>query len=158
MTVKIIKKYNKKSLSKNSKRKRHNFLNRKWNKENPERIKVIKKKTYIKNPEKAREAVGKWRKENPELLKEIRDNSARKYLYKIRKEQFIQMKNKQKNRCLICKNKFLKTPHIDHCHKTNKIRGLLCSTCNTGLGCFKDNLKLLQAAIGYLQKSKKKRR
>jgi hypothetical protein len=39
---------------------------------------------------------------------------------------------------------------IDHCHKTGKIRGLLCKDCNIGLGHFKDNIKLLQKAEEYL--------
>ena len=36
-------------------------------------------------------------------------------------------------------------------HKTDKVRGLLCSRCNNGLGFFKDNLDSLAVAIGYLR-------
>jgi len=39
---------------------------------------------------------------------------------------------------------------IDHNHKTGKVRGLLCRTCNSGLGQFKDNIELLEKAINYL--------
>lgn len=39
---------------------------------------------------------------------------------------------------------------IDHCHKTGKIRGILCSRCNTALGGFNDDIKLLDKAINYL--------
>jgi hypothetical protein len=39
---------------------------------------------------------------------------------------------------------------VDHCHKTGKIRGLLCSNCNTALGKFKDDISLLAKAIAYL--------
>ena len=42
-------------------------------------------------------------------------------------------------------------PHIDHNHKTNKIRGILCGNCNMGLGHFKDNLDVLKNAIKYLE-------
>ena len=45
-------------------------------------------------------------------------------------------------------------PNIDHCHKTNKIRGLLCHHCNIGLGNFNDNVVNLQLAIKYLEKNK----
>lgn len=42
----------------------------------------------------------------------------------------------------------------DHCHVTDKFRGTLCSTCNTGLGMFKDSILFLDAAIKYLNKEK----
>jgi hypothetical protein len=41
---------------------------------------------------------------------------------------------------------------LDHCHKTGKLRGLLCSGCNLGVGIFKDDPALLYAAISYLEK------
>ena len=41
---------------------------------------------------------------------------------------------------------------IDHCHKTGKIRGVLCQQCNQGLGCFQDDVVLIQDAIQYLRK------
>jgi hypothetical protein len=51
--------------------------------------------------------------------------------------------------CQICGTN-LKPFHIDHDHKTNEIRGLLCRACNHGLGNFKDNPKLLIKAANYL--------
>ena len=41
---------------------------------------------------------------------------------------------------------------VDHCHDTGKIRGLLCSRCNTGLGLLGDSIKTLKCAIKYLRK------
>ena len=43
--------------------------------------------------------------------------------------------------------------HIDHDHETGEIRGLLCNTCNLGLGHFKDNPALLEAAVQYLKEA-----
>lgn len=40
---------------------------------------------------------------------------------------------------------------IDHCHTTNKIRGVLCRKCNSGLGFFKDSIKSMTKAIQYLE-------
>jgi hypothetical protein len=39
---------------------------------------------------------------------------------------------------------------IDHCHKTGKVRGLLCHRCNLGIGHFDDSIELLRVAIAYL--------
>lgn len=39
---------------------------------------------------------------------------------------------------------------VDHCHKTGKIRGLLCNQCNSGIGFFNDNPALVKSALEYL--------
>lgn len=59
----------------------------------------------------------------------------------------------QKNQCLICGNEMVR-PHIDHCHSTGKVRGLLCMSCNTGLGMFRDDITLLLKAMAYLNNAK----
>lgn len=60
------------------------------------------------------------------------------------------------NQCPICKLNFdsldLKQIHVDHDHLTGALRDILCSSCNQGLGNFKDNIELLEAAIEYLRK------
>lgn len=44
-------------------------------------------------------------------------------------------------------------PCVDHCHSTLTVRGIICTTCNKGLGCFRDSINSLQAAIDYLGKT-----
>lgn len=58
----------------------------------------------------------------------------------------------QSGRCAICHDQFEKRPHVDHCHTTGTVRGLLCHLCNVGLGAFRDNTKRLQSAIDYLSR------
>ena len=53
------------------------------------------------------------------------------------------------NHCAICGN--LDRLHIDHCHKTGNVRGLLCSNCNIGIGNMQDNIDILKVAIEYLK-------
>lgn len=42
--------------------------------------------------------------------------------------------------------------HIDHCHATGRVRGLLCSSCNLGIGKFGESIEALERAIMYLRK------
>lgn len=42
--------------------------------------------------------------------------------------------------------------HLDHCHATNRLRGMLCGNCNRGLGQFQDNQEIMMKAIEYLKK------
>lgn len=41
---------------------------------------------------------------------------------------------------------------VDHCHKSGKVRGLLCNSCNVGIGHLRDSIEILQSAIAYLSK------
>lgn len=72
--------------------------------------------------------------------------------------EYQQLFQKQNSKCAICNTLITRTKdegnvaHVDHDHKTGKVRGLLCVTCNSGLGSFKDNPNLLYNAISYLEK------
>ncbi len=72
----------------------------------------------------------------------------------ITQKDYKEMLFKQNHQCLICgkrhENKRHERLYVDHDHKTDKIRGLLCHDCNIGLGNFKDDKFLLQKAIDYL--------
>lgn len=81
--------------------------------------------------------------------------------YGLSEEDFNKLFGDQDRKCLICEcilyNPFKKEqgdrPQVDHCHKTEKVRGLLCQMCNTGLGSFNDNKELLLKAVKYLEAS-----
>jgi len=91
------------------------------------------------------------------------NGSVRKYrygkcgqAYNLTVERYEEALRAQNNECLICGINFSILPScaicIDHCHKTNAIRGILCKNCNIGLGLFKDNIISLQKAAEYLKK------
>jgi hypothetical protein len=69
-------------------------------------------------------------------------------------DEFESLLASQNNLCKICKTD---TPRgrgsfvVDHNHTTGKIRGLLCTECNVGLGMMKDSIEILEKAITYLK-------
>lgn len=74
--------------------------------------------------------------------------------YGITQEQHEELYKFQKSCCLICgrhESANVLGLQVDHCHSTNKVRGLLCPSCNQGLGLFQDNPTLLEAAASYIR-------
>lgn len=79
---------------------------------------------------------------------------ALKTKYNLTEKDFHHKFNTQGMRCAICRTEFVerKQPvHVDHDHRTGKVRGFLCSSCNKGLGDFKDNIRFLIKAVYYLR-------
>lgn len=82
-----------------------------------------------------------------------------KRIYNLEVEEYVALIEKQNNKCAICgkeeteltRNNNKKAISIDHCHKTGRIRGLLCGKCNKGIGYFNDDIEILQKAIEYLK-------
>ncbi|WP_432169062.1 endonuclease VII domain-containing protein [Streptomyces sp. 1222.5] len=75
--------------------------------------------------------------------------------YKITAEAYAALLHAQDGACAICRAASPGTSHgfwhVDHCHTSGKVRGLLCSTCNTGLGSFRDHPVYLRRAADYLE-------
>ena len=65
----------------------------------------------------------------------------------------MEMVEERDGRCDICARIPAGRLHIDHNHATGKIRGLLCGTCNRGIGSLGDSVELLKAALRYLDAS-----
>lgn len=98
------------------------------------------KGSYARNPERAKRSMKRWREKNPERNAFIKAKSA----YGISESDFYSLSKV----CTICGSR--KNLCIDHSHKTGKVRGRLCSSCNRGLGQFKDDPTLLLRAGDYL--------
>jgi hypothetical protein len=95
------------------------------------------------------------REKNPLAWKETYLQQA----FGISLQEYGQKLVEQNGKCAICNNQEthmrngkIKALAVDHCHQTGKIRGLLCSDCNTGIGKLKDDPAVLQNAIGYILK------
>ncbi len=102
----------------------------------------------IYDPEKAK--ISNAKKSSQKRSREL------KCVYGITLDDYHTMLASQGNSCAICEtpsvHKKRKSFDVDHCHTTNKVRGLLCHSCNVGIGFLKDNVKLLERAILYLTK------
>jgi hypothetical protein len=150
---------------------------------NKEQIAASKKKYRENNKEQIAVSKKKWKENNKEHIssyeKEYRENNKeqiatymkeyirkpdtpairRKWRYGISSEDYDTMLEEQDNKCKICFMEFntddtkATTPCVDHCHTTDKVRGLLCPLCNRGLGQFKEDIKVLTKAINYLEEN-----
>lgn len=74
--------------------------------------------------------------------------------YGLREEDFLKLLLSQDGRCAICKKMSQPSTdlHIDHCHQSGKVRGLLCSGCNMAIGRLGDSLEYLRSAYEYLRR------
>lgn len=98
------------------------------------RFKVYVKRYYQEHPRRKEQTIERWG---------------------ISVEEYNKLFEDQEGCCAICgkhHSEFKLRLYIDHCHTTNKIRGLLCQQCNVGLGAFKDSVLNLKQAIYYLEK------
>lgn len=66
-------------------------------------------------------------------------------------DRFDDLLFSQRGTCAICSR--AKRLAVDHCHVGGQVRGLLCNSCNRGLGLFQDSPELLQKALAYKTKA-----
>lgn len=92
-----------------------------------------------------------YKKDNPSKAKDTQ----LRWRYGIGFETYLEMLKRQEYRCKICSthvdNIIDYRLVVDHCHVTENVRGLLCHACNKMLGFAKDDLKILESAIHYLE-------
>ena len=132
-------------------------INLRWHAKNPGNRDKFAARWQRNNPGKRKKHHKKWRENNPEKYTRMLKNSRLKKSFGITIEQFDEMLRSQGFACAICGNGKpggVGTFHVDHCHETKKVRGLLCHHCNTALGLFKDNLVILRSAMRYLKKAR----
>jgi len=96
-----------------------------------------------------------YRKARPDVMRKI----DLKKNFGITPEDYENMLTSQNGVCAICKQPETKLDYrskkllplsVDHCHSTNKIRGLLCADCNRAIGMLHDDVTILESAIKYL--------
>lgn len=84
----------------------------------------------------------------------IRHIDKRVAKYGITGGDYARMVEHQQSRCAICASELPPMSLVvDHDHDTGLVRGLLCGTCNAGIGYFFDNAASLRAAADYLERT-----
>ena len=135
-----------------------------WNKDNPGKQKIYKRNRRSARPEEIRAYDNGYYhsvlKTDPKF-KAMKAAQHRKSEFGMTNDVFEILLASQDSRCAICNIEFdnsvgtgtrARTLCVDHCHVTNKIRGLLCGSCNKGLGLFFDSPEIMLSAITYIKK------
>ena len=136
-----------------------------WRHDHKDEIREYAKKKYISDGVTRKEKMTNYKERNKDKIKQYNARNREHTLeymkdYHTRNKYGITLKQKcdmlasQNNKCALCGNIFSSNTLIciDHDHATGKLRALLCSACNTGLGCFKDSNILFHKAINYLKR------
>lgn len=100
-------------------------------------------------------ALARERRQDP-AIREREAHQKAERIFKMPPGRYAEMLAEQGGVCAICRKVRPngRRLHVDHCHESGAVRGLLCYSCNTGLGAFRDNPDVMVAAIEYLQTHK----
>lgn len=122
---------------------------------NKEKIRLRGLKYRAENAEYIKAKKADHFQRNKKVIQERWNKQVLRYRFGITPQQYDKMLSDQGGVCKICK-KFRLTKAqgrmgVDHCHKTGKLRGILCDWCNVGIAKFEDNESFLIEAITYLK-------
>lgn len=115
----------------------------------------LKSRIYL-DPEYRKAQSKKYKDENPQKIRA----QWIKQIYKLSWEDYEKIFYSQDGVCKICNTPLklhkgiehgFEVAVVDHCHSTGKVRGLLCTKCNTALGLLKDSVSILKNAQNYLE-------
>jgi hypothetical protein len=109
-----------------------------------------------RNPEAEKAKCSRWRNNNLDKARRNHLSRSRMVKYGLTDAQVSQMHDAQNDTCPGCLKPLdhAGTPHVDHCHSTGVVRGLLCSRCNLALGHVRDEPESLRRLADYLERSK----
>lgn len=119
---------------------------KKYYEDNRERLKTSVKKRYVEKRHEILEQKAFYYKNTHRPRKLLQ-------VYNLSEEKYLKMLDEQKNECAICNTNVDELPAslcVDHNHKTNEIRGLLCRDCNSAIGLLKDKPQVVKNAYQYL--------
>jgi hypothetical protein len=102
-----------------------------------------------------RETSKQWKELNREHCKKSQTNSTLRAKYGITLQDYDDMLALQNNGCKVCMlPPTTQRLHVDHCHTTGKVRGLLCQACNVSIGKMRESPELLRALATYIEENR----
>lgn len=142
---------------------RHRESNKRSRAKNSHRVKASAKRYYEANKAciNAKNAV--WARQNGDKVKGYRKNWAAKNptwmqewhvknKHSLTLDEYTQLKQRFNNQCGCCRKPVAgRALHVDHCHRTGVVRGILCRGCNTAIGMLGDTLESVRNAVRYLE-------
>lgn len=125
---------------------RSKLMSRAWVSSHKEAVRIIKRRYYDSHREEVKAFARRYSRDNK--LKRL--DWRFKKLYGITFDEYSVMVIEQLGCCFICKLPTYELG-VDHNHKTNKVRRLLCGSCNRGIGLLRDSPELCEMAAAYLK-------
>jgi hypothetical protein len=124
-----------------------------WARRNPEKRAATKRRYRQADPERVRDLDRQAKLRVPASIAAERRRRYTIRRYGLTVAEYDEMLAHQDGGCAICHSEDPRGRNwsIDHCHETGRVRGLLCSLCNLGLGCFADKPERLLQAVAYLE-------
>lgn len=141
-------------------RARDRAAEQKFRDENRELVRERQRKYRAARKEHYQEYNARWHREqraNNTAYAERRRAAELVKAYGITRAQYEEMATRQGHKCAACGRSAADEKHgilcVDHCHKTGKVRGLLCSKCNLIIGQADDDVTLIRRWADYLAKA-----
>ena len=128
-------------------KKQKNEATNRWRLRNKEKVDIQRREYRKTNSATCIARTMKWYVKNKDRAKD----SVYRRKYGLTLEKYNEMFLERGGKCDICgkQNKLV----VDHCHKSNEVRGLLCDRCNVAIGCLEDDLKRIRSAADYIERN-----
>lgn len=163
--------YDRKRYAKRQRSLKHRRWLKAWIEKNRESLRLKARARYLANREEILRRSRIYNRKNADKrhryakrwYREHKDTTHRDRMLKrfgITVADYEMLLKKQMGRCAICRTKAPLPPYspakkrfaVDHCHRTGRVRGILCGRCNSGVGQFRDSPNLMRAAARYLER------
>jgi len=117
----------------------------------PAKARAKNRETYYKRHEYYKAQKAQWAREHPEYAQK----QALKRRYGMTPDDVKALLESQGGVCALCQKALewpaeKRTTHVDHCHDTGRVRGILCNKCNTSIGAGRDKPEFIKRLIAYL--------